>query len=520
MLSHLLFCACFCPNLFKVIFAAQPAVMNPLIHPSAYEALEKRLSELEPESLKLEPDAQTRLETREQVIRYSEEFLESNPTLKAFVIDPGQGKAILDHPIGENPVNMSSLLDILKTQVDTPGLNPASHGHLGYIPGGGLFYSALGDYLADISNRYAGLFFASPGAVRMENMLVRWMCDITGYSQAAHGTLTSGGSIANLVGIVTARDAKKLKARDFEKTVIYSSSQVHHSSDKAIRIAGLGEAIIRHIALDERSRILPGLLKEQIIRDEQAGLKPFLIIASMGTTNTGAIDPIDEIADIAESHNLWLHVDAAYGGFFMLCEEVRERVKGLHRADSIVMDPHKGLFIPYGLGAVLIKDGTHLTNSQHYTASYMQDAQNAVGEISPAEASPELTRHFRALRLWLPLLLHGLKPFKAALEEKLLLARYFETRIREIPGFEIVSHTELSVVGFRYLPASIDPELFNKRLVEEIHKDGRVFLSSTTINGSFAIRCAVLSFRTHRATIDLSLEILKEKAGKILEELS
>jgi aromatic-L-amino-acid/L-tryptophan decarboxylase len=481
---------------------------------------EQQIKESEQLSKALSPDISQRAATRDKVIQYTETFLEALNHKKAYVVTADKGKALLDSPVSEDGADIETLIALIKRNVDEPGLNPASGGHLGYIPGGGIYTAALGDYMADISNRYSGIFFASPGAVRMENMLVKWMCDIAGYPATAGGTLTSGGSIANLIGIVTARDTKGIKAGDVERSVIYTTTQVHHSANKAIRIAGLGECLVRNIALDSMQRMDAMALERSIIDDLDAGLNPFLIIASMGTTDTGAIDPIEAISNIAGKYKLWLHVDAAYGGFFLLCDEVKQKVKGIEKADSIVMDPHKGLFLPYGSGAILIKDQENLARSQYYTANYMQDAKASSDEISPAEVSPELTRHFRGMRLWLPLKLHGVSSFRAALKEKLLLARYFHDAISRLPGFEVLNYPELSVVAFRYIPKDTDPDRFNKKLVEEIQKDGRVFLSSTLVNGNYTIRLAVLSFRTHLDTIKLALQILTQKISQVEDDFA
>jgi aromatic-L-amino-acid/L-tryptophan decarboxylase len=470
---------------------------------------------LENQALALEPDAKERLLVRDKVVQYGEHFLNHINEAKAYEFTEEKGIGILDYPIGEEQGTIEKALEILGENVDRPGLNPASGGHLGYIPGGGIYYSALGDYLADITNRYAGIFFASPGAVRMENMLIRWLASLVSYPANASGNLASGGSIANLVAIVTAREAHHIKAKNIEKTVIYLTTQAHHCIDKAIRIAGLQECIIRYVDLDDQFRMKKDVLEELITKDKKGGLHPFMVIASAGTTDVGAVDPFEDIGDIAKKYGLWYHVDAAYGGFFLLTDQGKKIMKGIEMSDSVVMDPHKGLFLPYGLGVVLIKDVESLNKAHQYQANYMQDASQSTDEFSPADLSPELTKHFRGLRLWLPLKLHGLKPFRAALEEKLLLARYFYEEIRKIPGFVVGPQPELSVVTYRYVPKTGDAEEFNKRLIEAVQHDGRVFISSTMINSHFTLRLAVLAFRTHLKTIDLLLEILKEKVKEL-----
>jgi aromatic-L-amino-acid/L-tryptophan decarboxylase len=472
----------------------------------------KRLEEI---ALRLEPCADDRSILTTKIIDYSENFLQNIDNLPSYKVTDHKGKAIYDSPVREEAGDIDELLHLLKENVDTPGLNPASKGHLGYIPGGGIFHSSLGDYLAAITNRYAGVFFASPGAVYMENMLLEWMSGIIGYPNTSGGNLTSGGSIANLMGIVTARDAFHLKAKELDKTVIYLSEQVHHSIDKAIRIAGLNECIKRYIPLGQCYRIKSQELENIICSDRKAGLNPWLIVASAGTTDVGAVDPINEISSIAENYKLWLHVDAAYGGFFILCDSGKAVLQGLNKSDSIVMDPHKGMFIPYGSGAVLVKDKMQLLESHHYQANYMQDALTSTDEFSPGDLSPELSKHFRGERLWLPLKIIGLAPFRAALEEKIQLARYFYDKLQAIEGIELGPYPELSVVTFRIIPKYGDANEFNKQVVNEIQQDGKVFLSSTMLDGKFIIRLAVLSFRTHLDTIDLTIDILRNKIEKL-----
>jgi glutamate/tyrosine decarboxylase-like PLP-dependent enzyme len=480
------------------------------------DSLRDSILRLEGGARSLEPDSESRRELLDRVSRYADEFLEKLPKLPAFCETEDKGIGLRDSPIEDGPRSLEALLAHLRRDVDRPGLNPASGGHLGYIPGGGLYVSALADYLADVTNRYAGVFFPSPGAVRMENMLLEWMRDLVGYPrETAGGNLTSGGSIGNLVAVVAARDARGIRSRDVETAAVYLTDQAHHSVAKALRIAGLGEAIRRSVPLDDRYRMRVDALAKMIAEDRKRKLRPFLVVASAGTTDTGVVDPIEELSHVCEREGLWLHVDAAYGGFFLLCAEGRRALGRLDGSHSIVMDPHKTLFLPYGSGAVLVRDRAGLLASHHYSAHYMQDALRSRDEPSPADLSPELTKHFRGLRLWLPLLLHGLAPFRAALEEKLLLARYFHERLSEHPPFEVGPYPELSVVIFRYLPKTGDADEFNRRLVEAVQRDGRVFLSSTILDGRFTLRCAVASFRTHLDTIDLALEVLREWARKL-----
>jgi len=476
-----------------------------------------KLKMLEKAASSLEPSQALREELRNRIVSYTDQFIDDLPNLSnspTYQIHT-KGKELLNYPITDEPLGVDKTLELIEQCVDHEGLNPASGGHLGYIPGGGIYTSSLGDYWADITNRYAGVFFANPGAVRMENHLLDWMRQMIGFPKTALGNMASGGSIANLIAIVTARDAFEIQPKEVHKHVIYLSKQVHHCIDKAIHIAGLRQAQIRYIDLDKNYRMDAEQLKSTIQEDLKEGFHPFMIVASAGTTDTGAVDPLQALATLAKENNIWLHVDAAYGGFFMLTDEGKEKLKGIELSDSVVMDPHKGLFIPYGLGVVLIRDGNLLKKAFAYQANYLQDTAQLQDDVSPSEVSPELTKHFRALRLWLPLMIHGLKPFKACLEEKLLLAKYAYEQLQTIEGIEVGPSPELSVVTFRYLPDRGEANAFNAQLVKAIQADGRIFVSSTTIDGDFTIRLAILSFRTHLVIMDQALTIIQEKIEQL-----
>ncbi len=484
--------------------------------PTSLELIEARLAELEPESRRLDPGPPVRASLREPVVRYTEGFLDALPTAPTYVEAPELADGITRFPIQEAGRPMADLVRAIAEHVDTGGLNPASGGHVAYIPGGGLYPAALGDYMAAISNRYSGLFFPAPGAVRIENQLVRWMCDLVGYPEEARGDLTTGGSIANLTAVVTAREAMGIRARDVERCVLYRTDQVHHCVAKALRIAGLAEVQDRPVPMDDLYRMDADALERLIREDLAAGLRPFMVVSSAGTTDAGAVDPLERIHQVAHDAGAWSHVDAAYGGFFLLCEEVRDQLTSLGGADSIVLDPHKGLFLPYGSGAVLVKDGSALREAHVYRAPYLRDVPEDEDWFSPADHSAELSRHFRGLRMWLPLQLFGLAPFRAALSEKVWLARYFYERVQEIPGIEMGPYPELSVVMFRYVPPSGgNADAANRQLARAIHDDGRVFLSSTEIDGTVWIRVAVLHFRTRKHTIDLAMEVLRGAIGSL-----
>lgn len=477
--------------------------------------MDQKLAELEQKARHLEPGSDLRKDWAAQAFEYANTYIKALETAKAFYADTEKdtGSELLD--ISEHETPFAEVLETIAEKIDPSGINASSGMHFGYIPGGGLYPSALGDFMADVSNRYAGVYYAAPRAVELENRLIRWLCDIMDYPKTAAGNLTSGGSMGNLIALVTAREACNLKARDIHKAVIYCSTQAHHSLQKAIRITGLAEAQVRYIPVDENLRIIPDALEAAMASDLTDGLKPFFLSASLGTTNTGAIDPINPLGKLARKNKIWFHVDAAYGGFFKLVPHMQPHFDGIDKADSITLDPHKTLFLPYGSGAVIVRERKFMFKAHSYTADYMQDSSHAIEEISPADISPELTKPFRGMRLWLPLKLYGVHPFRAALEEKLLLAQYAYEQLKTIPRIELGPKPQLSVTLFRYIPKSGEPETFNKKLTEAIQKDGRVFLSSTQINGVFWIRIAIVVFRSHKQHIDACLGLIRQSIEKL-----
>ncbi|MHA6697268.1 pyridoxal phosphate-dependent decarboxylase family protein [Chryseobacterium sp. A321] len=476
------------------------------------EQISAELDKLRISSDQLEPNESQRQESFREIESYSEFFLSSLEKGKGY-----QKKEIGNLQITGERKNLSELLKTYHREVAQTGINAASPKHLGYIPGGGLFSAALADFIAAITNPYASVYYASPGAATLENEVIEWLKTVFSFPKHAVGTLCSGGSISTLVAFTAARDHHKIKNERIPKSVVYLSSQVHHSSQKALRILGLEDAILRFVPLDSEHRMIPSKLNEILHADLEKGLSPFLIVATAGTTDTGTIDPLNELADIAQQNHLWFHVDAAYGGMFILSSQ-KEKFSGIERADSLIVDPHKGLFLPYGVGAVLVKEAKDVLHSHYYTANYMQDGQQMELLQSPANLSPELTKHFRGLRVWLPLQLHGLEPFVSCLEEKLLLTKYFRKKLESL-GFCLGPEPDLSVSYF-WFPFESKSEEKNRRLLEEIHRDGRVFLSSTQIASKFVIRMAILSFRTKKETIDLAVQMIEENLQKVLEKES
>ncbi len=409
----------------------------------------------------------------------------------------------------ETGVPVAGLLKRLALGVPK-SFNTAGPGYLAYIPGGGLYPAALGDYLALSVNRFVGMWNAAPALVQIETTVIDWLRQMVGYPAGARGILTSGGSISNLIAIVTARRARL--PENFLKGVLYMSEESHHSLGKAALLAGFSMRNIRTLPVDERFRLRPEALDEAVRIDRERGLLPFLAVANAGTTNTGAIDPVPEMAAICERHGLWLHVDGAYGGFFRLAPGGETLLPGLERADSLTLDPHKGLFLPYGTGCLLVRDANALRRAHEARPGYLQDLDEPEDAVNFADHSPELSREFRGLRLWLPLKMFGVAAFRDNLREKLELARWACDELCGEAAFECLDQPQLSIVAFRATGGGSDADERGQRILNAVNGYRRVFLSSTTLQGRFVLRLCVLSFRTHGREVAMAVEDLRRAA--------
>lgn len=439
-------------------------------------------------------------------------FVDSLPNQPAADVEGGPELArSLAEALPEQGVPFDAILDLLFDRVVPKAFNTAGPGYLAYIPGGGLLQTAIADYMGDAVNRYVGVWLAAPGMVQLEANVIRWFCEIVGYPRGAAGFLTSGGSLANFGAIVTARH--QLLGEQFLPGTIYASDQTHHSVEKAAALAGFPAANVRAVPSDDRFRIGVPALEARIRADVQAGFQPFLIVGNAGTTNTGAVDDLDALANLAGRERLWLHVDAAYGGFFMLTERGRRVMHGIARADSITLDPHKALFLPYGTGSLLVRDGERLRRAHALTAEYLPAMQDGEGFVDFCQVSPELSRPPRGLRVWLPLKLHGASAFRRALDEKLDLAEWAARELHALePAIEVVAEPELSTVGFRLRGPATDPEVLNRRnreFLERINARRRVYLTGTMLGDRFVLRICIVSFRTHRDRMEQCLEDIK-----------
>lgn len=420
----------------------------------------------------------------------------------------------------EGPPEHGAELDALLTPLFESwvgrSFNTAGPGYLAFIPGGGLYASALADFIADATNRFTGVWRAAPALVQLEANVLEWLAQWMGFPPGTRGLLTTGGSLANFAAIVTARE--KLLGERLREGVLYTSSQAHLCIAKAARLAGILPDRVRRVPVDGDFRLRVDALSEAIAADRAAGLRPFFVASTAGTTNTGAVDPLEAIADLCVKQRLWHHCDGAYGAFFHMVPELRPLLAGLSRADSLALDPHKGMFLPYGTGAVLVRDGAALRAAHAATAEYLP-APAAEEFYDPAQYGPELSRDFRGLRVWLPIKLHGTAAFRAAIAEKRRLALDAAARLAEVPGLVLVAPPQLSLFAFhlhRHGANVLQDNSDTHRLLAAVNARQRVMITGCTIDGRFLARVCVLSFRTRAERVDAAIQDIGEEAAAVL----
>jgi aromatic-L-amino-acid decarboxylase len=411
----------------------------------------------------------------------------------------------LIEPLPRQGQPYEQLLDLLFDEYIPRSFNAAGPGYLAYVPGGGLFHAAVADLIADSVNRYVGVCAAAPALAQLEANVVRWFCEIVGYGKGSGGILTSGGSLAIFTAVVTAR-RDRLADDALLRGTLYCGDQIHHAFQKAARLAGFPLANVREIPSDERFRVRVDALAEAIARDRAAGMIPFLVAGSAGTTATGAVDDLEALARLSRENDLWFHVDGAYGALFMLTERGRASLRGIEQADSVVLDPHKTLFLPFGTGALVVRNAATLRAAHSSHADYLPDMQEHDELVDFCEISPELSRDFRGLRVWLPLKLFGIEPFREQLEEKLDLIAFATGELRKIEGIEIVAEPQLTIVAFRLVKPGADLNALNRELLDRINARKRVMMTGALLDGAFVIRICIVSHRTHRDRVEMALE--------------
>ena len=451
----------------------------------------------------LEPDRATREELTEEVIRFLADWFDQASSMEASGVDLDETTL---RELRQAPQEYGRTLESILEHIELAGKAGIYHpsgGHMSYIPNAGMYTSALADFLATGLNRYTGIAGAAPGFAAIEHGVIDWMTSLFDLGPDASGLLLSGGSMANFTGIVTARTARL--GDDFGQGVIYVTPHTHHSVTKAARLAGFRSDQVVVIGVDGDLRMDVADLHKRVATDRAGGRRPLLAVASAGSTDTGTVDPLPELVEFARETGLWLHVDAAYGGFFHLTERGKAELEGISGADSIALDPHKGLSIPFGVGALLVRDEQALVDAHQGRGAYLRDDDHYLGIRDIASLGPELSRPFRGLSVWLPLQLHGVAPFRDALDSSLDLARHAYDRLSGIDGIRTPWEPDLSIVAFGF-----DNDELGRAALEAVNKDRTVHLSPTRVGGRFILRFAILNRRTTVDHVDHAIDIIEK----------
>ena len=425
----------------------------------------------------------------------------------------------LDATLPTKGIDFDTLLRIFR-EIIIPFSRQNAHPRMfGYVQSPGTPLAAFADLLASTLNANLTVWRSAPAPVEMERLTIDWIRQILGFNAGVGGLFVSGGSMANLAAIAAARQAKDHSSGRLR---IYASSETHFSIAKAAALLGIGRENVRHVPVDERFRIRVDDLVAKITADLEMGYVPFCVVANAGTVNTGAVDPLTEIREIADRFKLWMHVDGSYGAFAVLAESARKLFAGIEQADSVALDPHKWLYLPVDVGCVIYRDPeiahAAFAHAAEYTRIIGEEADEA---FAFWDFGPELSRRFRALKVWMLLKGVGLDALSEAIESNLACARYVESMVRASDDFEMVAPVELSIFCFRHLPAELKREspeaidAFNERLLVALQRDGSSYLSNATLSGRFALRGCVLNYRTTLRDMETLLDDLRRVAGSL-----
>ena len=465
----------------------------------------------DPAALELSPADMKALGYRviDMLVDHHVNLRDSHP---AGTISRATAEALLREPAPAGPSAPEAVLEELDQKIIRNTLFPTHHRHFGWIPGPSNFVGAMGDAIASGFNFCPGLWLEASAASQVELVAVDWLRELCGMPEGAGGLFVSGGSVANLTALATARRVKL--GFEFADAVAYCSDQTHRSNAKNLRILGFAPDQLGEVPTDARMRLDVAALSRAIATDRAAGRRPFCVIANAGTTNTGAVDPLDALADLCAAEGLWLHVDGAYGAAAMLTEKGRAAMSGIGRVDSLAIDPHKWLFQPYELGCALVRDVRWLPPTFGEQPEYLQDTHtddDPLGEINFCDYGVQLSRGFRALKLWMSIKVFGVDAFRAAIDRGISNAERAEEMLREAGSFDIVTPAQLGIVTFRYTRDGADVaelDRINLAIIDGLIADGYAFLTSTRIDGRVVLRVCTINPRTAEADLQGTVDLV------------
>ncbi|MGH3712017.1 MAG: pyridoxal phosphate-dependent decarboxylase family protein, partial [Micromonosporaceae bacterium] len=478
-------------------------------------------------------DAARAREFADRALDLWEEFLKRLPELPitpradAATVARAVATSVPDEPMPDDEL-FGHLRDVLVEW-------PAVTGHprfLAYVVGSGTVPGAVADLLASGVNMNLGGWVLSPSATEIELRLMRWFAAQFGLPETAGGLMLSGGAMATFTALKAARDqtagwdVRGLGVDAGPPLLGYASADVHVVTDRAFDMLGLGTHALRKVATGPDHRMRVDALRDAIETDLAVGARPYVVVATAGTTATGAIDPLPEIADLCAEHGLWLHVDAAYGGAAVLADDLRPALAGIERAGSIAFDPHKWLYIPQSAGCLLVRDVRHLADAFDVHPSFIHEEKELSGRgVDIGSLGPQFSRGFAALKVWVSLLAHGRTAYARRISHDAALARFLGERAAQRPEFQLAAPVSLSTTCFRYVPpdlagrsgTAVDDylDLLNQRLMTEVQMDGRVSCSNAVLAGRFVLRACVVNYRTEAADVEALLDVAAELGARL-----
>lgn len=452
-------------------------------------------------------------------------YWERLPEMRAYTRPPENVvAAIRREPLPARGVPLELILERIDREVVAYPLGVGQRRWWGFINSPPHPLGIAADLIATtLKNNCAG---TSQVAIHVELTVIEWLAELVGLPKGGAGLLVSGGSMANLVALAAMREAKLPGTRGrglraaARPPAVYASTEAHSCVRRAVELLGFGTEALRAVPVDAEYRMDPAALERAISADRAAGFEPVCVVASAGTVNTGVVDPLDRLADVAAAHGSWFHVDGAYGAFGAALPELAHRYRGIGRADSVAMDPHKWLYVPYEAGAVLVRDPATLHAAFAVSPEYLalEDGSYLGGGVWLSDMGPQLTREFRALKVWAVLQAVGLERFRELWRNDIAVAREIAALAARHPPLEVLAPSDLSCFCVRYLPRRGDPNPFNRRLLDRTHRDGRMFVSGTTLGGRFALRGCVTNFRSTLADAKICVDTMVELGDRLEKE--
>ena len=442
---------------------------------------------------------------------------------------PADLEKLFDEPLPETGIPIDDILRRFREEIEPNAMGVPSPKYFGQFNPTPLPIGVWADALTSLLNQNAGAWRNGPTSAMIEARVMRWLCDLLEYGPGSFGTLASGGSEANLIALKCARDqvAATIKDKGVRSApsdlVVYASEQCHYSIDKSVDLLGLGRASLRKIPTDERFHIRTDVLREQIARDRAEGLLPCCLVGVAGTTSTGVIDPLEDLAVIARESELWYHIDAAYGGPLAFSSKHKDKLRGIALADSITFDPHKWMFVPFACGATLVRDGGRvLRDSFDMSPEYLsEDRGGADVEFDFFRYGQMGTRRFNSLKLWMAMKFMGRAGYAQTVERHIDLTNYLAAQLDALPGFKRLGEVETAVLCFRYLPDSvlrldgIEQDRVQQRLQQTIERSGEAWLTTTVLHGRRAMRVNINSFLTEQRHVDVLLRSLQQATATL-----